>query len=117
MADFALQGGELQARALLLDTTSDIISGGGTSQSGACGEPGHDQIRTEAEHFNHRLDRRRRFPLPAARCTTSPAHCLNITKLAVRGGAAAAGLGLLFPPAAISPTIQSASATITVARR
>ena len=30
VADFALQGGELQTRALLLDTTSDIISGGGT---------------------------------------------------------------------------------------
>jgi hypothetical protein len=30
VADFALQRGELQTRALLLDTTSDIISGDGT---------------------------------------------------------------------------------------
>ena len=100
VADFALQRGELQTRALLLDTTSDIISGSGTINLRT--ESLDYQIRTEAKHFTI-------GSLPAPISITgsfkNPGALPDITKFAVRGGAAA-GLGLLFPPAAILPTIQ-----------
>jgi uncharacterized protein involved in outer membrane biogenesis len=100
VADFALQRGELQTRALLLDTTSDIISGSGTINLRK--ETLDYEIRTEAKHFTI-------GSLPAPISITgsfkSPGALPDIRKLAVRGGAAI-GLGVLFPPAAILPTIQ-----------
>ena len=111
VADFALQGGELQTRALLLDTTSDIISGSGTINLRT--ESLDYQIRTEAKHFTIGS---LAAPISITGSFKHPGALPEITKLAVRGGAAA-GLGLLFPPAAILPTIRLASATITVARR
>ena len=100
VADFVLQRGELQTRVLLLDTTSDIISGSGAINLRT--ETLDYQIRTEAKHFTI-------GSLPAPISITgsfkNPGALPDITKLAVRGGAAA-GLGLLFPPAAILPTIQ-----------
>ena len=100
VADFVLQRGELQTRALLLDTTSDIISGSGAINLRT--ETLDYQIRTEAKHFTI-------GSLPAPISITgsfkNPGALPDIRKLAVRGGAAA-GLGLLFPPAAILPTIQ-----------
>jgi uncharacterized protein involved in outer membrane biogenesis len=100
VADFALQRGELQTRALLLDTTSDIISGSGTINLRT--ETLDYQIKTEAKHFTIGT-------LPAPISITGSfkdsGALPDIKKLAVRGGAAA-GLGILFPPAAILPTIQ-----------
>ena len=97
---FRLQQGELQTRALLLDTTSDIISGSGTINLRT--ETLDYQIRTEAKHFTI-------GSLPAPISITgsfkNPGAMPDIRKLAVRGGAAV-GLGVLFPPAAILPTIQ-----------
>ena len=100
VADFALQGGELQTRALLLDTTSDIISGSGTINLRT--ESLDYQIRTEAKHFTIGS---LAAPISITGSFKHPGALPEITKLAVRGGAAA-GLGLLFPPAAILPTIQ-----------
>ena len=100
VADLVLQRGELQTRALLLDTTSDIVSGSGAINLRT--ETLDYQIRTEAKHFTI-------GSLPAPISITgsfkNPGALPDIRKLAVRGGAAA-GLGLLFPPAAILPTIQ-----------
>ena len=100
VADFVLQRGELQTRALLLDTTSDITSGSGTINLRA--ETLNYEVKTEAKHFTIGA-------LPAPISITGsfkdPGALPDITKLAVRGGVAA-GLGVLFPPAAILPTIQ-----------
>jgi AsmA family protein len=100
VADFVLQRGELQTRALLLDTTSDITSGSGAINLRA--ETLNYQIKTEAKHFTIGA-------LPAPISITGsfkdPGALPDISKLAVRGGVAA-GLGVLFPPAAILPTIQ-----------
>jgi AsmA family protein len=100
VADFVLQRGELQTRTLLLDTTSDITSGGGTINLRA--ETLNYEVKTEAKHFTIGA-------LPAPISITGsfkdPGALPDITKLAVRGGVAA-GLGVLFPPAAILPTIQ-----------
>jgi uncharacterized protein involved in outer membrane biogenesis len=100
VADFTLQRGELQTRALLLDTTSDITSGSGAINLRA--ETLNYQIKTEAKHFTIGA-------LPAPISITGsfkdPGALPDISKLAVRGGVAA-GLGVLFPPAAILPTIQ-----------
>ncbi len=100
VADFALLRGELQTRALLLDTTSDITTGGGVINLRT--ETLAYEIKTEAKHFTIGA-------LPAPISITGsfkdPGAFPDITKLAVRGGVAV-GLGLLFPPAAILPTIQ-----------
>jgi uncharacterized protein involved in outer membrane biogenesis len=100
VADFTLQRGELKTRALLLDTTSDITTGSGTINLRT--ETLDYQISTEAKHFTI-------GSLPAPISITGsfkdPGALPDIRKLAVRGGAAA-GLGVLFPPAAILPTIQ-----------
>ena len=100
VADFTLQRGELKTRALLLDTTSDITTGSGTVNLRT--ETLDYQISTEAKHFTI-------GSLPAPISITGsfkdPGALPDIRKLAVRGGAAA-GLGVLFPPAAILPTIQ-----------
>ena len=100
VADFVLQRGELQTRALLLDTTSDITSGSGTINLRA--ETLNYEVKTEAKHFTIGA-----LPAPIAITGSfkDPGALPDITKLAVRGGVAA-GLGVLFPPAAILPTIQ-----------
>jgi uncharacterized protein involved in outer membrane biogenesis len=100
VADFGLRQGELQTRALLLDTTSNITSGAGTINMRT--EALNYQIRTESKHFTIGA-------LPAPISITGSFKDLsampNITRLALRGGAAV-GLGVLFPPAAVLPTIQ-----------
>jgi AsmA family protein len=100
VADFGLQRGELQTRALLLDTTSNITSGSGAINMRT--ETLNYQIRTEAKHFTIGA-------LPAPISITGsfkdPGAMPDITRLALRGGVAV-GLGMLFAPAAILPTIQ-----------
>lgn len=100
VADFILQRGVLQTRALLLDTTSDITSGSGMIDLRT--EVIDYQIRTESKHFTI-------GSLPAPIAITGsfkgPGVLPDIGKLAVRSGAAVA-LGVLFPPAALLPTIQ-----------
>lgn len=100
VGDFVLQRGVLQTRALLLDTTSDITSGSG--QINLRAETLDYEIRTEPKHFTIGA-------LPAPISITGsfkgPGVLPDIGKLAVRS-AAAIGLGILFPPAALLPTIQ-----------
>jgi hypothetical protein len=100
VADFGLQRGELQTRTLLLDTTSNITSGSGAINMRT--ETLNYQIRTEAKHFTVGA-------LPAPISITGsfkdPGAMPDITRLALRGGVAV-GLGVLFAPAAILPTIQ-----------
>jgi uncharacterized protein involved in outer membrane biogenesis len=100
VADFSLQRGELQTRALLLDTTSNITSGSGAMNVRT--ETLNYQIRTEAKHFTIGA-------LPAPISITGsfkdPGAMPDITRLALRGGTAV-GLGVLFAPAAVLPTIQ-----------
>ena len=100
VADFGLQRGELQTRALLLDTTSNITSGSGAINMRT--ETLNYQIRTEAKHFTIGA-------LPAPISITgsfkAPGAMPDITRLALRGGVAV-GLGVLFAPAAVLPTIQ-----------
>jgi len=100
VADFALLRGELQTRALLLDTTSDITTGGGVINLRT--ETLAYQIKTEAKHFTIGT---LSAPISITGSFKDPGALPDITKLAARGGAAL-GLGLLFPPAAILPTIQ-----------
>jgi AsmA family protein len=100
VADFALLRGELQTRALLLDTTSDITTGSGVINLRT--ETLAYQIKTEAKHFTIGT---LSAPISITGSFKDPGALPDITKLAARGGAAL-GLGLLFPPAAILPTIQ-----------
>ena len=100
MADFALQRGELQTRALLLDTTSNITTGSGGINIRT--ETVDYQITTEAKHLTIGA-------LPAPISITGSfkdtGALPDIGRLALRSGAVA-GLGILFAPAAILPTIQ-----------
>jgi uncharacterized protein involved in outer membrane biogenesis len=100
VADFALEHGVMQTRALLLDTTSDIISGSGSVNLAS--ETVDYQIKTEPKHFSiGSLP----APISIAGSFKNPDAMPEIGKVAVRG-AAAVGLGIVFPPAAILPTIQ-----------
>lgn len=100
VADFVLQRGVLQTRALLLDTTSDIITGTGTINLRT--ETLDYQIKTDAKHFTIGS---LAAPIAITGSFKGPGAMPDIATLAVRGGAAA-GLGVLFPPAALLPTIQ-----------
>ncbi len=100
VADFALERGLLRTQALLLDTTSDIISGSGAINLRT--ETLDYAIRTEPKHFTIGA-----LPAPISITGSFKGAGVmpDIGKLAVRGGAAV-GLGIVFPPAAILPTIQ-----------
>ena len=99
VADFVLQRGILASRTLVLDTTDHIISGGGRID-----------LAKEVMELRIRSDTKRMSigTLATPILIYGPFKDLNFrpdVELAARGGAAI-GLGLLFLPAALLPTIQ-----------
>jgi hypothetical protein len=99
VTEFQLRQGILASRTLVVDTTDHIISGGGRID--LTRELVELRLRTDAKHFTI-------GKLATPIVIFGPFKQLSYvpdTELAVRS-AAAAGLGLLFPPAALLPIIQ-----------
>jgi uncharacterized protein involved in outer membrane biogenesis len=100
IGDFTLKRGTLTTRTLLLDTESHVVTGGGEAALGR-----------EVLDFWLRTDSKRlsigSLPAPIAITGSfkSPKISPAVGELAARAGAAA-GLGLVFPPLALLPTIQ-----------
>jgi AsmA family protein len=97
--DFALQQGILTSRTLEIDTTDHMISGGGRIDLSR--ELVEMTIRTDPKHFTI-------GKLATPIVISGPFKHLQFApdkELVIRGGIAA-GLGVLFPPAALLPTIQ-----------
>lgn len=99
VADFTLHQGILASRALVVDTSDHLISGGGRID--LSNELVDMRIRTDVKHFTIG---KLASPISIAGPFKNLHYGLD-SELALRGGAAI-GLGLLFPPAAILPTIQ-----------
>ncbi|WP_149540140.1 AsmA family protein [Siccirubricoccus phaeus] len=100
IGDFGLRRGQLQLRTLMLDTDSYLVSGGGDASLSR--ETLDIWMKTESKRFSigslpTPIGITGRFKEPSIR----PA----VGELAARAGAAA-GLGVLFPPLALLPTIQ-----------
>eukprot|EP01037_Dinobryon_pediforme_P001392 gene1392-1413_t len=100
IGQFALQRGVLQTRTMLIDTSESLISGRGDIDIGR--ERLNYEIKTETKHFSIGS-----LPAPIGISGTfkSPSIGPDAATLGIRGGAAA-GLGVLFPPLALLPTIQ-----------
>ena len=100
IADFALQRGALRGRTLLLDTDANVVTGSGGLDLGR--EQIDLRLRTDAKRPTIVS-----FPTPIRIGGTlkSPAIHPELGEAAARAGAAV-GLGLLFPPLALLPTIQ-----------
>ena len=99
VADLALRQGILASRQLVVNTSEHIITGGGRADLSR--EVLELRIRTDPKHFTI-------GKLSAPIVIYGPFKNLNFipdSEVAVRG-AAAIGLGVLFPPAALLPTIQ-----------
>ena len=100
IGDFVLQRGTLKSRTILLDTDSHVVGGGGTLDFG-----------TERLDLRLKTDPKRptvaSFPTPIHLGGTlkDPAIEPELAEAATRAGAAV-GLGILFPPLALLPTIQ-----------
>ena len=99
VADFALQRGILASRALEVNTTEHVISGGGRVDLSR--EVVEMSLRTDPKHFTIG---KLATPINITG-TFKDLHFRPDKELAIRGGIAA-GLGVLFPPAALLPTIQ-----------
>jgi uncharacterized protein involved in outer membrane biogenesis len=99
VADFALQQGILASRALEVNTTEHIITGGGRVDLSR--EVVEMSLRTDPKHFTIG---KLATPINITG-TFKDLHFRPDKELAIRGGVAA-GLGVLFPPAALLPTIQ-----------
>ena len=100
IGDLGLRRGTLTVRTLLLDTESHVVTGGGTA---ALGKETLDlHLRTDSKHFSI-------GSLPTSIGITGsfkdPSIGPEAGELAARAGAAV-GLGVLFPPLALLPTIQ-----------
>ncbi|MCO6416802.1 AsmA family protein [Siccirubricoccus sp. KC 17139] len=100
IGDFGLRRGQLSVQTLLLDTDSYLVSGGG--EASLARETLDLWMKTESKRFTigslpTPIGITGRFKEPSIR----PA----VGELAARAGAAA-GLGVLFPPLALLPTIQ-----------
>ena len=100
IADFGLQRGMLETRTLMLDTDSYVLTGGGRASLGR--EVLDLWLRTNSKHLTIGS-----LPTPIGIGGTfkNPSIMPEIGELAARGGAAV-GLGLIFPPLALLPTIQ-----------
>jgi hypothetical protein len=100
IADFALQRGALRSRTLLLDTDANVVTGNGGLDLGS--EQIDLRLRTDAKRPTIVS-----FPTPIRIGGTlkNPAIHPELGEAAARAGAAV-GLGLLFPPLALLPTIQ-----------
>jgi uncharacterized protein involved in outer membrane biogenesis len=99
IADFALERGVMQARALILDTQEAVLTGTGTVNWGT--ERLDLQLRTRPRHFSIGS-----LPGPInIGGTLKHPSILPGAETVLRGGLAA-GLGVLFVPLAVLPTIQ-----------
>ena len=99
VVDFVLQQGILASRTLVVNTTDHIITGGGRIDLSR--EVLEMHLRTDAKHFSI-------GSLAAPIRVSGPFKNLSFgpdAEVALRAGAAI-GLGLLFPAAALLPTIQ-----------
>lgn len=100
IGDFGLQRGTLSTRTLLLDTDAHVVTGGGTVDLGR-----------ERLDLRLRTDTKRptiaSLPTPIGIGGTlkNPSIQPEVAEAAARAGAAI-GLGVLFPPLALLPTIQ-----------
>ena len=99
VADFALQRGILASRVLEVNTTDHVITGGGRVDLSR--EVVEMSLRTDPTHFTIG---KLATPINITG-TFKHLHFMPDKELAIRGGVAA-GLGVLFPPAALLPTIQ-----------
>jgi uncharacterized protein involved in outer membrane biogenesis len=99
VADFVLRQGVLASRVLELDTTDHIIAGGARFDLGR--EAMEVALRADPKHFTIG---KLATPILISGTLMHP-HFAPAPELVIRGGAAI-GLGILFPPAAILPTIQ-----------
>ena len=98
-ADFVLRDGILASRQLEVDTTDHVIAGG--ARIDLSREVLEAGLRTDPKHFTIA---KLATPIMISGSFKN-LHFAPTPELALRGGAAI-GLGLLFPPAAILPTIQ-----------
>jgi uncharacterized protein involved in outer membrane biogenesis len=99
VADFVLQRGILASRTLVVNTSDHVLTGGGRIDLAR--EVLELHLRTDSKHFSVGT-------LAAPIQISGPFKNLSFApdgEVALRAGAAI-GLGLLFPPAAILPTIQ-----------
>jgi hypothetical protein len=100
IADFGLQRGTLRPRTLLLDTDAHVATGGGAVDLGR-----------ERLDLRLRTDPKRPTvaslpaPIRVEGTLKNPAIQPELAEAAARAGAAV-GLGVLFPPLALLPTIQ-----------
>jgi uncharacterized protein involved in outer membrane biogenesis len=100
VADFALQNGVLNTRTVLIDTPGSLIQGGGSINLRT--ETLAMALKTDAKQFSVGT---LSAPIAITGPFKNPSILPDLAALGVRGGAAAA-LGVLFPPAAVLPTIQ-----------
>ncbi len=99
VADLALQHGILVSRVLEVDTTDHIVAGGGRIDLAR--EVLELTLRSDPKHFTIG-----KLATPILISGSfKDLHFTPTPELAIRGGAAI-GLGFLFPPAAVLPTIQ-----------
>ncbi|MBV9783228.1 MAG: AsmA family protein, partial [Acidisphaera sp.] len=100
ISDFVLNHGVVHTQVLALDTSEADVHG--TGDIDLRNETLNYQIRTQATHFSIGS-----LPAPIAITGTlkSPSIRPDLAALGARGGIAA-GLGVLFPPLALLPTIQ-----------
>ncbi len=99
-ADFGLNHGVMDTKTLILDTSEAQVQGAGDVN--LANETIDYKLKTATKHFSVGS-----FPTPIdiTGKLKSPSIKPEIGPLAVRAGAAV-GLGILFPPAALIPTIQ-----------
>ena len=100
VGDFALVHGDLQTKTLLLDTSEARIQGSGSVN--LANETVDYELKTNARHFTIGTFN---APIEIKGKLKSPSIAPDMATLAARGGAAV-GLGVLFPPAALLPTIE-----------
>ena len=100
VGDFALQHGVLNTKTLLLDTSEARVQGTGDIDLSA--ETITYKLKTDSKHFSVGT---LSTPIDVTGHLKSPSIMPEAGPLALKAGAAV-GLGFLFPPAAIIPTIQ-----------
>ena len=99
-ADFTLVRGQLSTKTLILDTSEARIQG--TGDVNFADETIDYKLKTNSKHFSIGT---LSTPIDINGHLKSPSIKPEIGPLALKGGAAV-GLGILFPPAALLPTIQ-----------
>ena len=99
-ADFSLTHGLLATKTLILDTSEARVQG--TGDVNFADEAIDYKLKTNSKHFSIGT---LSTPIDITGHLKSPSIRPEIGPLALKGGAAV-GLGILFPPAALLPTIQ-----------